>query len=282
LIALYGAITFGMLAIYPPRHERLTWPLVPLAWALVPSGLREIGERMKGWRRLARAFAAAAVACGALIGGWQLFAVAAMDRDNLAWMNGGPRFYAGRIPPLYFADWQGAGRWIAGHAPPDARVLTRHSDVGFTSRRIQDTIRFEELPPAAWRARIAKLGARYLVVPTSLYGRFFPMELLGGDPAYSYKRVYEGGDVAVLEVGPNWTGLVVPRAPTGDLLAACSTAAAAEPRRVDLAVRCAELTAAEGKLDDAIAALRAIASRGEADVRIWVALGSHRAMIDGL
>jgi hypothetical protein len=273
VIALYAASTWGLLAIYPPRHERLTWPLVPLAWALVPAGIRAASSRLAGSPGLARTAAAAAVALAAALTLWQTRASAAMDRDNMSWRREGERFYSERVPPIYFADWQAAGRFIAAHAPPEARVLTRHSDVGFTSRRIQESIRFEELPPAVWRARIARLHARYLVVPTSLFGKFFPFELLAGDPAYTYKRVFESGDVAVLEVGPNLSGVVVPASPPGDLLTRCREAAAREPGRVDLAVRCAELTAAGGERDEAIASLRAIAGRGEADVRIWVALG---------
>jgi tetratricopeptide (TPR) repeat protein len=275
LIAFYAASTWGVLAIYPPRHERLTWPLVPLAWALVPAGIGAASSRIAGTRGLARAAAAATIVCAAALALWQAGASAAMDRDNISWSREGERFYSERVPPIYFADWQAAGRWIAANAPADARVLTRHSDVGFTSRRVQESIRFEELPPAVWRARIARLGARYLVVPTSLFGKFFPFELLAGDPAYTYTRVFESGDVAVLEVGPNLSGVVVPASPAGDLLVRCREAAAREPRRVDLAVRFAELTAANGDRDQAIASLRAIASRGEADVRIWVALGER-------
>jgi tetratricopeptide (TPR) repeat protein len=273
LIALYAASTWGLLAVYPPRHERLTWPLVPLAWALVPSGIRAASSRLAGSPRLTRAATGAAVVLGAALALWQARASAAMDRDNVSWHREGERFYSERVPPIYFADWQAAGRYIAAHAPPEARVLTRHSDVGFTSHRIQESIRFEELPPAVWRARIARLHARYLVVPTSLFGKFFPFDLLAGDPAYTYTRVFESGDVAVLEVGPNLSGVVVPASPPGELLARCRQAAAREPWRVDLAVRCAELTAGGGKRDEAIASLRAIAGGGEADVRIWVALG---------
>lgn len=272
LLAIYGVLYLGVLAVYPPRNERLTWPLVPFVWALVPAGLAAAaaGVRRRPW--LARAIRGSAVAGAAALACWQGVASAAMVRDNLACLSGGDAFYASRVPPIYFADWRAAGRWLAAHAPRDARVLTRHSDVGFTSGLAQESVRFEELPPSVWRERIARLPARYLVVPTSLYGKFFPLDLLKGDPAYAYRRVYDGRDVAVLEVGPNLSGTVLPPDPPEARLAACRKALAREPRRVDLAVRCAELTAEAGRPDEAVERLAAIVDRGEADVRIVVAL----------
>jgi len=265
LIALYVLFFALVLVVYPPRHERLAWPLVPLLWALAPAGVAALRRRP------------AAIACALAAGGivvWQAGASFAMARDNLACLSTPDRFYAGRVPPLYFADWQAAGAWLFEHAPKGARVLTRHSDVGLTSGLAQDAVRFEELPPPVWRARIARLPARYLVVPTSLFGKFFPMELLRSDPVYTYEVVWQGADAAVIAVAPNRTGAVVPpEPPSQDLLSACDAAEAREPDRVDLQSRCAELLAASGKQDEAIARLRAIVDRGRADVRIQIALG---------
>jgi tetratricopeptide (TPR) repeat protein len=265
LIAAYAIFFAVALVIYPPRHERLTWPLVPLCWALVPAGVAAMNRR-----------AVAGVCLAAALGltFWQGAASVAMARDNLAYLGDPERFYTEKIPPLYFADWQAAGRFIRDKAPAGARVLTRHSDTGLASGRLQDAIRFEELPPSAWRSRIAKLGARYLVVPTSLFGKFFPMDILRSDPAYTFDVVWQGGDVAVLEIAPNRTGAVVPPAPPDPaLLAACDAAAKQAPDRVDLQERCAELLAEAGKRDEAIEHLRAILAKGNADVRVQVALG---------
>ncbi len=267
LIALYAAAFLAVLVVYPPRHERLTWPLIPLVWAMVPAGLAGIGT-------FARPLRLAAIGMAVLLITWQGAASVAMARDNLAWARGGEGFYAERVPPIYFADWRKAGTWLREHAKPGARVLTRHSDVGFTSGLVQDSIRFEELSPQAWRARLARLHARYLVVPASLYGKFFPFDLLAADPAYSYAVTYEGDDVAVIEVSPNRTGRVELAAmDTANAQAACERAAAREPRRVDLSTRCAELAAAAGRRNEAIAQLSALVGRGGADVRLQIALG---------
>jgi tetratricopeptide (TPR) repeat protein len=263
LIALYALAFALVLVVYPPRHERLTWPMVPLAWALAPAGVAALRRR---W------VTGAALASAAALTLWQAGASAAMVRDNLA--RGAERFHAERVPPLYFADWQAAGAWLHDHAPRGSRVLTRHSDVGFTSGLPQESIRFEELAPAAWRSRIARLGARHLVVPTSLFGKFFPMELIGSDPAFALEVVWEGADVAVISVSPNRTGAVVPPPPPPPgLLARCDEALRGEPDRVDLQSRCAELLAAAGRKDEAIERLRAIVEGGRADVRIHVVLG---------
>jgi len=265
LIALYAAAFLFVLAIYPPRHERLTWPLIPIVWALVPAGLAAVPRPAR--------LAALAAACGLVA--WQGSASLAMARDNLAWARGGDGFYATRIPPIYFADWRAAGAWIAANAPDDAVVLTRHSDAGFTSHRLQESVRFEELAPQAWRSRIAKAHARFLVVPTTLFGKFFPFELLHADPAYAYAVRWTGKDAAVVEVLPNRTGTVTAPAASGADRDACDKALAAEPGRVELATRCAELLAAGGQRDEAIARLSALAARAGADVRIQVALGQQ-------
>jgi tetratricopeptide (TPR) repeat protein len=267
LIALYAAAFLAVLAVYPPRHERLTWPLIPIVWAMIPAGLAGIGKHASAMRRAGTGLAVLLIA-------WQGCASAAMVRDNLAWARLGERFYAERVPPIYFADWRRAGTWLREHAVPSAHVLTRHSDVGFTSGMLQDSIRFEELSPQAWRARIAKFHARYLVVPASLYGKFFPFELLAADPAYSYAVAFKEADVAVIEVSPNRTGRVEPApAAVRGLDAPCEQAAEREPWRVDLATRCAELAASAGGRDEAIARLSSLVGRGGADVRVQIALG---------
>jgi tetratricopeptide (TPR) repeat protein len=273
LIALYVGLFVVVLAIYPPRHERLTWPLVPFVWILAPSGLAAVirAASLKARGRIAAAIAAGTILTMLTI--WQATSSFAMIRDNLAYASGGDAFYADRVPPLYFADWQAAGSWLRANAPAGSRVLTRHSDAGFTSGLPQESTRFEELPPNAWRARIASFGARYLVVPTSLYGKFFPLDRLGSDPAYTFEMGYQGRDVAVIRVSPNRSGTItVGASPSEAAIDACDTVAAREPRRTDLPIRCAELLSRAGKNDEAVARLHGVIARGGADVRVVVAL----------
>ena len=264
LLAAYAAAFVAVLAIYPPRHERLTWPLVPVAWALVPAGLASLRARFAPVVAIVLAASILVVEGGAS---------AAMIRDNRAFAAGSDRFYEERTPPLYFVDWRAAGEWLRVNAKAGTRVLTRHTDVWFGSGLTQDTARFEELPPSVWRGRIGRLRARWLVVPTVLYGKFFPFELLASDPVYSYTLRWQGRGAAVVEVAPNLAGRVAPPAsiPAG-VLAACEAACAREPGRVDLTTRCAELLAASGKQNEAIARLTAIVAKGGADVRVVVAL----------
>jgi len=271
LIAIYAVLFFAALVIYPPRHERLAWPLVPLAWAAVPAGVAACRRKLP--KSAGTAAVSVAIAAGVLLSAWQAAASAAIVRDNTAWREERDAFYEHRIPPLYFADWLAAGRFLREHAPEDAVVLTRHSDVGLTSHLVQEPVRFEDLSPSGWRSRIARAGARYLVVPTSMFGRFFPMEVLPGDPAYTYTRIYEARDVAILEVAPNRSGTISPPPDSRALLEACSSAMTREPGRVDLQVRHAELLVAAGRRDEAIRELAAAAEDPRADVRVVVAFG---------
>jgi len=243
LALLYTVLTFAILAVYPPRHERLVWPLIPLAWIFVPAGL----PRGRRWLELLALGLAAALAS------WQLVTSLEISRTNLLWRTEGERFYA-RVPPMYFADWEGAGRWIAAHAPASARVLTRHSEVAFTSGRYQEAIRFEESAPQDWRRALARLPARDLVVPATQFGRLFPEEALGGDPVYTLVPVHAAGDVQVLEVRPNRTGTVHGMADEATL-AACRAAAKRFPERADLRVRLAELLGDDGRTEEALSVL---------------------------
>lgn len=276
LIAVYAAGFIAILAVYPPKHERLLWPLVPIVWTLVPAGVAAVSGVARAVRARPVVLAAtiAGMAGAAALLAWQTSATLGLVADNRAWAGGGASFYERRVPPLYFADWREAGTWLRAHADPKAHVLTRHSDVYLTSGLTQDSIRFEELPPPVWRARIAALGARYLVVPTSTFGKFFPLDLSDSDPAYRYEIVWRGSDVAVISVSPNRTGRVVPPpAPSNETVAACEAAAAREPSRVDLITRCAELAAASGRRAEAIDRLEKILAAGGADVRVAVTLG---------
>lgn len=266
LIALQTVLLFAALAIYPPRHERLIWPLIPLLWIYIVAGLQSLAR----WRPRN-----VALLLGAALLLWQGAAGTRMVATNLQWIGAGERFYHENVPPMYFCDWQGAGRWIDENAPPNARLLTRHSDVGFTARRYQDSLRFEELSPIAWRGRISQFGARYLVVPTTLFGRLFPGHLLGNDPVYRYTKVYEGGDVAVLEIIPNRDGIVGRTPfPLRQELAGCRDALGRHPHRLDLIRRMADLLVIAGRAGQAEGVLRQAMERGVDSFELHYSLGA--------
>jgi tetratricopeptide (TPR) repeat protein len=271
LIALQILLLFAALAIYPPRHERLIWPLIPLFWIYLVAGLDSLARRLP--RSLATGRAAALIMGAALLV-WQGAAGARMVATNLQWLGAGDRFYSDMVPPMYFCDWQAAGRWVNENAPSNARLLTRHSDVGFTARRYQDSLRFEELSPVAWRGRISQFGGRYLVVPTTLFGRMFPGHLLGNDPVYRYQKVYEARDVAVLEISPNREG-TVGRGPFSlrDQLASCRGALGRHPHRIDLIRRLSELLVIAGRAGEAEGMLRQAMEGGLEDFRLQYSLG---------
>jgi tetratricopeptide (TPR) repeat protein len=274
LVAAYVAIFLVALAVYPPKNERLAWPLVPVLWAYVPVGLQWAGGLVR--RRAPKLLAPATVLAllvGIAFAAWQATLSWMTVKSNVRWYREGDRFYAD-APPSYYADWRAAGRWLHDHTPPDARVVTRHSDIGLTSRRSQESIRFEETSPVAWRRAISRYGATYLAVPTTRFGRLFPREAIGGDPVYDFVPVYRARDVMVLEVRPNRSGTLRTEPPDlGDDLAACRAALDRHPDRVDLTRRCAELAAGAGKGDEAVEMLREAVARAD-DARLRVTLGS--------
>ncbi len=270
LIALQTILLLAALAIYPPRHERLIWPLIPLFWIYLVAGLESLARWLP---RSAAGGRAVALIMGAALLLWQGAAGARMVRTNLQWLEAGERFYSESVPPMYFCDWQAAGRWIDDNAPSNARLLTRHSDVGFTARRYQDSLRFEELSPVAWRGRISQFGARYLVVPTTMFGRLFPGHLLGNDPVYHYEKVYDARDVAVLEISPNREG-TIGQAPFSlkEEMAACREALERHPHRIDLIRRLSELLISAGRAAQAEGVLRQAMERGMEDFNLQYSL----------
>jgi tetratricopeptide (TPR) repeat protein len=274
LVAVYVALFLMALAVYPPKNERLAWPLVPLLWAYVPVGLQWVGGLVH--RRAVRqwhAVTALALFAGVPFTVWQATLTWKTVQSNVRWYRESDRFYAD-APPSYYADWRAAGRWLHDHAPTHARVLTRHSDLGLASRRSQESIRFEEISPVEWRREIARYGATYLAAPTTSFGKLFPREAIGGDPIYELEPVYRERDVMILEVRPNRSGTLRTDEPeVSQDLAACREALARDPARIDLVRRCAELTARSGRGDEAVGMLREAITRKD-DARLRVTLGS--------
>jgi tetratricopeptide (TPR) repeat protein len=266
-------LSLAALAIYPPKNERLAWPLVPLLWAYVPVGLQWAGGFFRRRSpRLLRPVTVGALLTGVALTAWQASLTWKTVQSNVRWHREGERFYAD-APPSYYADWRAAGRWLGDRAPSHARVLTRHSDLGLTSRRFQESLRFEETSPLEWRREIARYGVTYLAVPTTLFGKFFPLEAMGDDPVYELEPIYRERDVMILEVRPDRSGAPRTDAPGVEQdMAACREALTRLPRRVDLVRRCAELTARTGGGDDAVEMLRDAITRKD-DARLQVTLG---------
>jgi len=273
VVAAYLALSLVALAVYPPKNERLAWPLVPLLWAYVPVGLQWArGLVRRRSPRLLIPATVAALLAGVALTAWQATLTWKTLQSNVRWYREGKRFYAD-APPSYYADWRAAGRWLRDHAPSHARVLTRHSDLGLTSWRSQESLRFEETSPLEWRREIARYGATYLAVPTTLFGKLFPREAIGGDPVYELEPVYRERDVMILEVRPNRSGAVRTDEPEVEQdLVACRATLARYPERIDLIRRCAELTARAGRGDDAAEMLRVAIARKD-DARLQVTLG---------
>jgi hypothetical protein len=138
------------------------------------------------------------------------------------------RFNADRVPPLYCRGL--AGRPVRGFAPTPRRKPCAHPPLGCgfhvgTAARVEP-IRRAATERVAGADRVVR--ARYLVVPTSLYGKFFPLDRLGSDPAYTFEMGYQGRDVAVIRVSPNRSGTItVGASPSVAAIDACDTVAAA-------------------------------------------------------
>lgn len=282
LAGSYFLVFVAGLAVYPPKHERLLWPLVPLIWIYVPVGFGGLRPLLARGGRHVRAIATAfAIVLATSLAVWQAATCGAMAWANLSWLRGGDGFYAEGVPPFYYCDWQAAGRWIRDNTPPHAIVLTRHSDVGFTARRYQDSARFEELSPGQWRKRVARLRARYLVVPRSMFGQLFHWPALSGDPVYDLEPVYDARGVVVLEVRPNRSGTVsVHRDDPFGFLDACRASVQRHPERVDLERRLAELLSEHGRKEEAVELLEDLVERRVGDAGVHKTLGTILLELD--
>ena len=255
-VALYLLGSVAVLLIYPPRHERLIWPLVPMVWLFAPLGLRAVAGGLAKRIQNPRTIPAIGIAVAMLLCGWQLVPSLRVVSTNLASLSAAETFYREAIPPTYYADWQAAGRWLADHAPAEARVLTRHSDLGFTSGRMQDSVRFEEISPRTLHQRITRLGATYLALPSTRFRWVAPFHLTQGSPVYRFEPVYDDRDVLILRVQPNRDGAILRVDPLLEQrVSSCEQSVRRHPVRVDLRRRLAELQHEAGRSDDALRTL---------------------------
>lgn len=269
-LMLYGAC----LAIWPWRHERFLWPLVPIFLAYLPAGCAWVGRILP--RRIP--VIATPVMVVALLGlcVWQSLSDARLISTNQRFVANRDAFIKDEAPGFYFSDWRQAGRWIRENTAPSARVLTWQAAVGGTGHRLQRRVQFESLTPDKMRQQISSFPARYLVITTAQCGLGFGWQQVFADPSYGLTVVYHDRDVAVLEVGPNRSG-AVSRTGYRDWVQTQCTALdahlAEHPDRADLLLRKTDLLQEQGHNDEAIALLQQMVDRGVVTVRACSSLG---------
>lgn len=281
---LYVGLYVGCLAIWPWRHERFLWPLVPLVLAYSPAGFAWASLRRAGLNHdhaamgsvLPRGVRGGIAVAGLALVAWQLIGVAALVGVNQRFLADQDGFFRDEAPGFYFSDWRGAGDWIRENTDPAARILTWQAATAGTAHRFQKRLQFEALSPAAVREQIAGFSARYLVVTTAQFGTGFGWQQAWADPAMSLRVVYQNRDVAVLEVEPNRSG-TVSRTAYRDWLKSQLTAVEEfllrSPGRSDLVVRQADLLRELGQTAPAIELLENLVRRGMVTVRVCSTLG---------
>ena len=274
LVLLYLPLYLGCLAVWPWRHERFLWPLIPLLWVFVPAGTATVMQSFRpGTQRWWMPFLALAAAglCHR-----QVLSDASLLATNQRAISDRDAFHAREAPSFYFGDWRRAGTWVREQTPPHARLLTWHAAVGGTAHRFQRRVSFETLSPEKLRQQIASFSARYLVVIDAHWGDGFAWQQLSGDPACRLKVVYRERDVAILEVEPNRSGQVSRSAQDDWLqeqLAKLDEFLKQHPDRDDVLVRRTTLLRDLGRNDEAIASLRSLIDKGHASVRVCADLG---------
>ena len=271
---LYVPLYCACLAIWPWRHERFLWPMVPLVWAFFPAGCNLIGRALpRQWRLVSQPV----IVMGLLaLCVWQSLGDAALISTNQRFLADRDAFHNHEAPGFYFGDWRKAGRWIRENSAPHSRMLAWQAAVGGTAHRYQRRVQFETLTPDKVRQQIAGFSARYLVVTTAQFGVGFGWRQVFSDPAYSLTVVYQDRDVAVLEVGPNRNGTVSRTGYTEWMetqRTALDAVLAHSPDRNDLIARKAELLREEGQTQQAIALYEDLVRRGMVTVRVCSSLG---------
>lgn len=267
LVLLYLVTYCACLVIWPWRHERFLWPLIPVLLAFVPAGIDVAIQVLPAFERDLSICAATSLLA---LCGWQSVTCEQLVRENQSFVTGRDDFYASRLPTFYFSNWRRGGEWLNRNSSTTDRVLTWHAAVGTTSHRFQKRVQFETTPPDKLRQQIEAFSARYLVVPAGQFGDGFGWQQLAADPAYQFKIVYLEQDVAILEISPNRTGEVSMTAYIELLerqMRAAEDACKQHPKRVDLAIRQASLLRESGRDKEAIEVLRSLIDAGNVTVR---------------
>lgn len=273
LVFLYLAVYCGCLVLWPWRHERFLWPLMPVIMVFVPAGVAVLASRLHSIRK---DISICVAMCLLALCIWQATLCGNLVRVNLDFVGDRVAFHATRCPGFYFSNWRRAGTWLNANAPQFCRVLTWHASVAETSFRFQKRVQFETLSPEKIRQQIEQFSARYLVVPDAQFGDGFGWQQLASDPSITLNVVYREQDVAILEVTPNRTGEISQTAYSewlDEQLRLVADARRRMPDRDDLAIRHASLLREAGSDEKAIQILRELFDKGIITVRVCSELG---------
>lgn len=274
LVLLYLPLYLGCLAVWPWRHERFLWPLIPLLWTFVPAGMTSVIKAFQPKTQRLLVPLLVLAACG--LCHRQVLSDISLTATNQRAVADRNAFHLREAPSFYFSDWRQAGTWLREQTPPHARLLTWHAATGGTAHRFQRRVAFEALSPEKLRQQIASFSARYLVVLDTQWGDGFGWQQLSGDPACLLKIVYRERNVAILEVEPNRSGDVSRSAYDewlNEQLARLDEFLNQHPSRHDVMVRRASLLRELGRNDEAIANLRSLIDKGHMTMRVCADLG---------
>lgn len=271
---LYISLYLACLAIWPWRHERFLWPLVPVIWAFVPAGCESLKNLLptRFWR-----ISRAGLITGLMVFcGWQCGGEIPLIATNQRFLADRDAFTRDEAPGFYFSDWRKAGSWIRENTPQHSRLLAWQAAVGGTAHRFQRRVQFESLTPEKVRQQIASFPARYLVITKAQFGLGFNWQQVFADPAFTLSPVYDDRDVTVLEVSPNRSGRIS-RTGYEDWLESqqdgLDAVLARHPGRTDLLARKADLLHEQGRNPQAIQLNEELVRRGMVTVRVCSALG---------
>jgi tetratricopeptide (TPR) repeat protein len=273
LALLYLLIYCACLVVWPWRHERFVWPLIPILMSYLPAGISTCSAfvpMIGSYVSSVGTILILSLVC------WQSLGCHALASVNQEFMRDRETFYTRRLPGFYFNNWRRAGEWLNAHTTPSTRVLTWSASVAGTSHRFQKRALFETLSPEKLRQQIEAFSARYLIVSDAQFGDGFGWQQLAADPAICLKIVYREENVVVLEVIPNRAGTVSKDAYpnwVNEQLLQVNEVLERQPQRSDLAVRQASLLREIGRTDDAIRVLRKLWMDGVRTVRVCSELG---------
>ena len=274
IVLLYLPLYLGCLAVWPWRHERFLWPLIPLLWVFVPAGVISVMQTFKPGTR--SWLMPLLVLVGVALCQRQIWSDTSLIATNARVIADRAAFHTRERPGFYFSDWRQAGTWLRENTPTHARLLTWHAAVGATAHRFQKRAAFETLTPERLRQQMASFSARHLVVSDAQWGDGFGWQQLSADPTCVFKVVYRERDVAVLEAEPNRTGEVSRTSHKdwlNEQLASIDEFLSQQPGRHDVSVRRATLLRELGRNEEAISSLEALLDNGHATVRVCSDLG---------
>lgn len=274
IVLLYLPLYLGCLAIWPWRHERFLWPLVPFLWAFFPAGCAAIGRLSPEKTRVACGYLLAALLVA--LSGWQVNGELSLVTTNQRFLANRDEFSRSEAPGFYFSDWRLAGRWIKENTPANSRLLAWQAAVGGTAHRFQRRVQFETLDPEKIRSQISSFPARYLVISNCQFGLGFGWQQVFADPEYKLTPVYNDRGVVVLEVSPNLTGAIDSAAYqkwVDEQQTELDRVLLQHPDRIDLLIRKADLLQEQGDNQQAITVLNDLHQRGVITVKVCSSLG---------